>query len=73
MHTYSTFWIDYALGLIVLSPAFAMRDQLVELHPAEALDMAAWLRLPDGQRADIIEQYTTRRPRLSRLNERRAA
>lgn len=73
MHSYSSFWLDYAIGLITLSPAFAMRDQRVELHPAEALDMAAWLHLPDVARANIVEQYTARRPRASRLNERQAA
>ena len=73
MHYYSVFWLGVASGSIALSPIWADRDEPVELHPAEALDMAAWLRLKDGERAAIVEQYTTRRPRLSRLNERQAA
>lgn len=73
MHMYSSFWLGIAAGLITLSPIWADRDEPVELHPAEAIDMAAWLRLPDAERITIVEQYTTRRPRLSRLNERQAA
>jgi hypothetical protein len=62
MHTYSPFWIGYASGLLTLSSQWADRDawepiEPVELHPAEALNMAAWLRLPERTRAAITGEY----------------
>jgi hypothetical protein len=56
--TISTFWIGYALGLLCLSPIWAARDEpTAEPHPADELPMNDWLRLPEGQRNRIVNEY----------------
>lgn len=62
MHTYSTFWLAWAAGLITFSAGWAERDASEELHPLEHLDMQAWLRLSDAEHIAIVEQYAHRRP-----------
>lgn len=65
MHVYSAFWLAYAAGLIALSPVFAERDSGLDPHPLEAMPMARWLRMRDADRADVVESYAQRRPRMA--------
>lgn len=68
MRCYSQFWLDLAAGRATLA-AFAPDDALpVE---GEMLDMAEWLRLPEDERARLVEAYAARRPRYSALIEGR--
>jgi hypothetical protein len=54
----STFWIGYCLGLLCLSPAWAVRDEpRTEPHSADELPMKDWLHLPEATRARIVNEY----------------
>lgn len=62
---YSVFWLD---GGVLTSPEWAARDaEDPRWARLEAMDMGAWLALPDVTRAAIVEAYAQRRPRPSRL------
>ena len=66
--TYSSFWLGYCLGLLSLSPLWAEREQPEHVAtPADDLDMHAWLRLSEGERASIVQQYANRRPKATRI------
>lgn len=69
---YSEFWLSGGVLRSLLwrdrDAAAAVLEGPTELvHQAETLDMGAWLRLPDGDRCAVVEQYARRRPALSRL------
>jgi hypothetical protein len=62
---YSPFWLA---GGVLTSPEWAARDAAEEpADAAEALEMGAWLRLGECERAAIVEGYAARRPKLSRM------
>lgn len=63
-HRYSAFWLAVARGGVDLS-IFAVNDTPEEpalVKDAEALAIEAWLRLPERDRAAVVEAYAARRP-----------
>ena len=71
----SPFWMAYGAGLITLSPIWQDREdpdlELVDIAPPSVAEMAQWLKLAEGERADIVEGYATRRPAWRSDGERR--
>jgi hypothetical protein len=61
---YSPFWLA---GGILTSPEWAARDVAEMSHPAETIEMGAWLRLSEHERAVVVEAYALRRPKASKL------
>jgi hypothetical protein len=62
----SLFWVRYAAGVVELSPIWADRDLDMgppagvnddPAHPSEVLDMGAWLRMKEAERAAIVGDY----------------
>lgn len=76
MRFYSPFWLAFAARIITLGPIWAQRDREAEMisascvpdvdpdtlvHPAETLDMHAWLRLSNREHAAVIVAYAPNR------------
>lgn len=61
---YSAFWLGYGVGLLRLSAAWRDRDDPpADVYPGEQLSMRQWLRLPEVQRAALVQAYIpTRTP-----------
>jgi hypothetical protein len=65
---YSPFWLGALAPGWLSSPEWAWRDAAeARVHPAETIEMGAWLRLSEHERVVVVEAYALRRPKASKL------